>query len=91
MIGEVNVKEPERYKEYLVEVPKISAKYGAKYLVRGGDVTIHEGNWNPKRIVVIEFPNRGAAMEFYNGNEYAPWKTIREEYADSKIIFVDGV
>tara|TARA_B100000809_G_C14878921_1_gene438423 strand:+ start:186 stop:461 length:276 start_codon:yes stop_codon:yes gene_type:complete len=91
MIGEVNVNDPDKYKEYLLEVPKISAKYGAKYLVRGGNVTIHEGVWNPKRIVVIEFPNRDMAMRFYDGAEYAPWKKIREEYADSKIIFVDGV
>ena len=91
MIGEVNVNEPEKYKEYLTEVPKISAKFGAKYLVRGGDITIHEGSWKPQRVVVIEFPNRKAAMDFYNGSEYALWKKIRHEYADSKIIFVDGI
>ena len=91
MIGEVNVNEPEKYKEYLTEVPKISAKFGAKYLVRGGDITIHEGSWKPQRVAVIEFPYRKAAMDFYNGSEYALRKKIRHEYADSKIIFVDGI
>ena len=41
-------------------------------------------------MVIIEFPTRGDAMNFYEGEEYAPWKKIRQMYTDSKIIFVDG-
>ena len=90
LVGDVRVLEPDKYKEYLVEFPKISAKHGGKYLVRGGELTRHEGDWEPARMVIIEFPTRGDAMNFYEGEEYAPWKKIRQMYTDSKIIFVDG-
>ena len=91
LIGEVNVNEPEKYKEYLLEVPKISAKHGGKYLVRGGNITKHEGSWSPNRLVVIEFPSRKDALDFYDGPEYAQWKEIRKRYTKSDIILVDGV
>ena len=90
LVGDVRVLQPDIYKEYLVEVPKIAAKHGGKYLVRGGELTRHEGDWEPARMVIIEFPTRGDAMNFYEGEEYAHWKKIRQMYTDSKIIFVDG-
>ena len=48
LVGDVRVREPDKYKEYLVEVPKIAAKHGGKYLVRGGELTLNEGDWAPK-------------------------------------------
>ncbi|MCH2523145.1 MAG: DUF1330 domain-containing protein [Dehalococcoidia bacterium] len=91
LVGDVRVREPDKYKEYLVEVPKIAAKHGGKYLVRGGELTLNEGDWAPTRMVIIEFPTRKDAMNFYEGDEYAPWKKIRNMYADSDLVFVDGV
>jgi len=60
-------------------------------LVRGGELTLNEGDWTPTRMVIIEFPTRKDAMNFYEGDEYAPWKKIRNMYADSDLVFVDGV
>tara|TARA_B110000196_G_C20533664_1_gene381172 strand:+ start:59 stop:346 length:288 start_codon:yes stop_codon:yes gene_type:complete len=91
LVGNVSVIEPHNYKEYLVEVPKIAAKHGGKYLVRGGELTRYEGDWSPTRMVIIEFPTREDAMNFYEGDEYAPWKKIRGKYTNSDIIFVEGV
>ena len=55
LVGDVRVLEPDKYKEYLVEVPKIAAKHGGKYLVRGGELTRHEGDWEPARMVLLNF------------------------------------
>ena len=61
LIAEVNLKRPEKYQEYLEKVPEIVSSYGGKYLVRGGEISYHEGEWRPKRMVVIRFPNRKKA------------------------------
>ena len=54
LIAEVNLKNPEAYSEYLSAVPKIISKYNGEYLVRGGKISYHEGDWNPKRIVMVK-------------------------------------
>lgn len=91
LIAEVNPKNPEAYSEYLSKVPKIVSKYNGKYLVRGGKISHHEGNWKPKRMVVVKFPNREKAMAFYDSKEYGKFKLIRNKVADSNLIFVDGI
>ena len=91
LIAEVNPKNPEAYSEYLSKVPKIVSKYNGKYLVRGGKISHHEGNWKPKRMVVVKFPNREKAMAFYDSKEYRKFKLIRNKVAASNLIFVDGI
>ena len=91
LIAEVNLKKPKAYSEYLSKVPKIISKYDGEYLVRGGKISYHEGDWNPKRIVMVKFPNREKALAFYNSKEYKKFKNIRKKVADSNLIFVDGI
>ena len=91
LIAEVNLKNLEDYSEYLSEVPKIISKYNGEYLVRGGKISHHEGEWKPKRIVVVKFPTRKKALAFYYSKEYKKYKIIRNKVADSNLIFVDGI
>ena len=91
LIAEVNLKNPEAYSEYLSAVPKIISKYNGEYLVRGGKISHHEGDWKPKRMVVVRFPSRIKALEFYNSKEYKKFKIIRNKVTDSNLIFVDGI
>ena len=91
LIAEVNLKNPDAYSEYLSKVPKIISKYNGENLVRGGKISHHEGNWKPKRLVVVKFPNRAKALAFYDSKEYKKFKTIRNKVADSNLIFVDGI
>tara|TARA_A100001035_G_C27510714_1_gene376288 strand:- start:112 stop:402 length:291 start_codon:yes stop_codon:yes gene_type:complete len=91
LIAEVNLKNPEAYSEYLSEVPNIISKYNGEYLVRGGKISHHEGEWKPKRMVVVKFPNRKKALEFYDSKEYKKFKIIRNKVTDSNLIFVDGI
>lgn len=91
LIAEVNLQKPEKYQKYLEKVPGIVSRYGGEYLVRGGRVSYHEGEWKPKRMVVIKFPNREKALSFYESEEYKRFKKIRLETTDSNLIFVDGL
>ena len=65
MIAESTTKDPEAYAEYQARVPDIIAKYGGRYIVRGGEITPGVGGWTPERIIVLEF-------DFRFSREYLP-------------------
>ena len=91
VIGEVEIADPDAYKEYAKLVPATIAQYGGKYLARGGAVEGKEGGWNPKRVVVLEFPTMDQARKWYHSPEYGPVLAIRLKYATSKLILVEGL
>nr|WP_087574607.1 DUF1330 domain-containing protein [Sphingomonas sp. CDS-1] len=91
LLGNVVVTEPERFSEYLAQVPRIIAQYGGRYVVRGGAVHPLEGDLGIKRVILIEFDSREAADRFYDSEEYAPLKKLRMEAAQSQIMFVDAI
>ncbi len=92
LIGDILVKNSEEYKNYVEKVTPIAEKFGGEYLVRGGDVDIMETNgWRPNRIVLIRFPNKSAAVNWYKCEEYQPIKNLRISNSISNIIFVEGV
>ena len=91
VIGEVEIHDPQRYQEYAREVPATIARYGGRYLVRGGAVEPKEGGWSPVRVVVLEFPTMEQARRWYESPEYAPPLAIRLKSARAKVVFVEGV
>ena len=91
LIVDIEVTNPEAYEEYRKQVPPLVAKYDGKYLSRGGEMEMLEGNWTPKRLVVLEFPSFQRAKEFYDSDEYGPVKEIRLNATNSKMVLVDGV
>ena len=91
VIGEVEIHDPDAYKEYAKLVPATIAQYGGKYLARGGAVEGKEGGWNPKRVVVLEFPSMDQARRWYHSPEYGPVLAIRLKHATSKLILVEGL
>ena len=91
VIGEVEIRDMEDYKDYAKGVPATIAQYGGKYLVRGGAVNPKEGGWSPKRVVVLEFASMDQARKWYDSPEYAPLLAIRARAAASRLIFVEGV
>ena len=62
---------------------------GARYLVRGGAHTVHEGDWTPRRIVILEFPSITAWESFYNGPTYQGLKAIRDECSSARLVSVE--
>ena len=91
VIGEVEINDPAAYGEYIKLAPPAIASYGGRYLVRGGAVEPREGDWNPARVVVLEFPTMERARSWYASPEYAPALAIRQRCAKTRMIFVEGV
>jgi uncharacterized protein (DUF1330 family) len=66
------------------------AAHGGRFLVRGGDVEVLEGGWDPLRVVVMAFPDRAAARAWYDAPEYAELRALRRRVSDTDIILVEG-
>jgi uncharacterized protein (DUF1330 family) len=91
VIAEIEITDPAAYEDYRKQVPGVIAKYGGKYVVRGGKVESLEGSWSPKRIAVVEFPSMEQALKFYRSPEYAPLVEIRQKASKGKLIIVEGI
>ena len=90
-ILDVDVHDAEGYTEYRgLSGPSVE-QYDGRFLVRGGAVETIEGEWQPSRFVVIEFPTMDQAKTWYNSPEYTKARAIRQRTAHSKAIFVEGV
>ena len=90
-IFNINVNNPENYKEYVEKVKPTAEKYGGEYLVRGGNNVTVEGSWQHPRTVVIKFPSYEKAKEWYNSDEYKPIKQIRLDNSEGTNIVIKGV
>lgn len=91
MIAEVDVTDPKGFEEYRKLVPETIAKYKGKFLVRGGATETVEGNWSPKRLVILEFESMKQAKEWYYSREYTAAKEIRFRAANTNLVLVEGV
>ena len=89
-IAHVDVRDAERYKDYVSTAKPAFERFGARFLARGGECQAMEGKGRARN-VVIEFPSRQAATDCYNSPEYQAAKAIRQTVADGEIIIVDGV
>jgi uncharacterized protein (DUF1330 family) len=90
MIVEVETTDEALMAEYRKHTPGLIAKFGGKFIVRGGKCVHLEGGWHPSRMVVIEFPDLQAAEHFYYSAEYKPVLDMRLKAGNSKAILVDG-
>jgi uncharacterized protein (DUF1330 family) len=90
-IVRVDVKDREQFAEYAKKTPEFFARYGARYLVRGGQTESLEGPDESRRIVVIEFPSLEAAEQCYRSAEYQEIRQLRVGAAVGEIIAVEGV
>jgi uncharacterized protein (DUF1330 family) len=88
---DVEVTDPETYARYREMVPEIIAAFGGKYLVRGGATETVEGTWQPRRLVILEFPTMEMLHAFYDAPEYAEAKAIRLRSANSTIVLCEGL
>jgi len=79
------------FEEYKKRVVRIVENYDGKYIVAGGRIETLEGYWNPKRIVMIEFPSMQRVKEWFSCEEYREPSKIRHRTATTQMILVDGV
>jgi uncharacterized protein (DUF1330 family) len=90
VIGEIEVTDAAAYEEYRKQVGAVNAKYGGRFLVRGGNSEPLEGGWSPKRLVVLEFPSMEQAQKWYRSPEYAPLIKLRQKASKGKLVVVEG-
>lgn len=91
VLVDMDVTDPARYDEYRALAGPSVAQYGGRYLVRGGQVERRSGTWEPKRLVILEFPSIEQARAWWDSPEYAPAKALREACAVSDVVIVEGV
>ncbi len=91
LIANVEIKDAEVIKKYLKASPKILEKYSGKFLVRGGEICVTEGDWSPQRLVVVEFESMEKAKNFWNSEDYKPLKALRQAASKTDMLFVNGL
>jgi len=91
VIVEIEVLDSVGYEDYKQLAGVTVEKYGGKYIVRGGKTEVLEGNWNPKRIVVLEFETAKRAKEWLNCEEYREPRKMRHRTARTNMILVEGM
>jgi len=90
VIANVTVNDPEGYRGYTDRTPKTIADHGGRFVARGGEVEVLEGDWSPSRLVIVEFPSLEAARAWYTSPEYEEAKEIRLATADSQLVLTDA-
>lgn len=91
VIFDVAITDAARYGEFMVGVMPALEQAGARYLARGGPLKVYEGDWQPRRIVLLEFPSVAAWEAFYNGATYRALKSVRDSCSSARLISVEGV
>jgi uncharacterized protein (DUF1330 family) len=90
VIVDVTIHDPVEYENYKKLTPGTLAPYGGKFLVRGGKTETIEGDWQPGRFVVLEFPSVENARAWYSSGTYSDAKIIRQRAAHTQMILVEG-
>ena len=91
VIANVEVTDAATYERYRKDVPATIEQYGGRFLVRGGAVTALEGDFQPKRIVVLEFPSVERAQAWWDSPEYRPLRALRQSASRGDLFVVAGV
>ena len=88
---DVHVHDIGRYVEYMREMRPVLEAIGGRYLVRGGEFRVYQGDYQPRRLVVIEFPSLEALETCFNGERCQSLGAAYADCAESRVIGVDGV
>ena len=90
ILAEVNVTDPAGYEPYRPLAASSIARFGGRFVVRGGKAELLEGASEPARIVVIEFPDADTARRWYHSAEYQAALKIRQAASHGRLILVEG-
>jgi uncharacterized protein (DUF1330 family) len=91
VIFDVEIRDISRYQEFMKQVKPALEAAGGRYLARGGAHKVYEGDWAPRRIVVLEFPSAQSFEQFYNGPVYQGLKPIRDACSSARLVSVEGL
>ena len=91
VIGFAEILQPERYPEYKELAQRAVSAFGGRYIARGGNVEVLEGQWDPKRTVIMEFDNLDRARAWWESEQYREGKALRQSIARSTMLLVEAV
>ncbi len=89
-IAQLEITDPAGFDEYRKLVAPLVAKYGGKYVVRGGAIEPIEGDWAPKRLVILEFESVERAKQWHDSEDYRPVMEMRHKSAITNAVIVEG-
>ena len=91
VVIDVEIFDIAKYMEFMKEVRPIIESAGGRYLVRGGEFEVYEGDYKPRRLVIIEFPSLAAIDKFYYSEAFQSLKQIRDLSSSSRLVAVQGL
>ena len=91
VIVETDVHDPDQYEQYKAASPDSVHGGGGRFVVRGGELAVLEGDWDPSRLVILEFPDLEAAKRWYVSSQYQEVKRLREGAASLNMVAVQGL
>jgi len=90
ILAEIEVTDPETYKQYMLLAPSAIAAFGGRYLVRGGDAELIEGDPPPRRTVLLEFESVERARAFVHSPQYQEAAKIRRQASRGRFLLLTG-
>lgn len=91
-ILDVEIRDLDRYREYMRQVEPMIEAAGGRYLVRGGAHKVVEGEWFPRRLVILEFPTMNGLQDFYLSPGYQSLRVLRQQSSTARgVVAVEGV
>ena len=91
VIVETDIHDPEQYEQYKAASPAAVAGGGGRFVARGGELAVLEGDWSPSRLVILEFPDLETAKAWYVSENYQEAKKLRDGAARLNMVAVEGV
>ena len=91
VIVETDIHDAEQYEQYKAASPDTVHAGGGRFVARGGDLAVLEGDWNPFRLVILEFPDLEAAKRWYSSERYEEAKKLRQGAANLRMVAVQGL
>ena len=91
LVSDVSVRDADAFQTYRTRAAASIVQHGGRYLVRGGEIERLEGTWEPRNIIIVEFPSIEQARAWYNSSEYAFALEMRDKALSRNLILVDGV
>ena len=91
LIAELNVTDQGLFAEFAEKIFELVKEHDGRYLVRGGQTEVIEGDWSPQRVVVIEFDGYDQVAAFVHSAEYIELAKLRSNSSEASTIIVDGI
>ena len=91
VIADIEVTDPAAYEGYKTAVGATIAAFGGRYLSRAGHTEVLEGGWQPRRLVILEFPSLAQAQAWYRSPGYAPLLALRKSASKSQLVLTEGL